>query len=178
LAVLTRSAGKLQSLDGIRKIGVLSDTHASSLDQLPTSFLELLKNVDLIIHAGDYTSRTFVDQLLAIGIPFYGVYGNIDEPAIREILRAEELLTLGGLKVGITHPSEGGPPWKSENLARSKFPEADVIIYGHTHLALNKVKDGVLILNPGSARGKPPARCASMAILSMHPEPRVTIHKV
>jgi putative phosphoesterase len=168
----------IDTIGSISKIGVLSDTHATSLNQLPSQFISLLKDVDLIIHAGDYTSITFVDEIRSTGIPFCGVYGNVDGPAIREILRAEELLQLGSLKIGVTHPAEGGPPWKTEKIARSKFLNADVIIYGHTHSVSNEVKDGVLNLNPGSARGRPPARYASMAILSICPEPRAVIYKV
>ncbi|MBO3803069.1 MAG: metallophosphoesterase family protein [Candidatus Brockarchaeota archaeon] len=177
---LVNVAGKPRSLDSIgpvKKIGVLSDTHASSLDQLPISFVKIIKSMDLVIHAGDYTSRRFVEELLATGIPFCGVYGNVDPPSVRETLRPEELLSLGSFKVGVTHPSEGGPPWESEKLARSKFPGVDVVVYGHTHAASNEFKEGVLSLNPGSAVGKYPARYASMAVLSMHPEPRATIQK-
>ncbi|MGQ9513709.1 MAG: metallophosphoesterase family protein [Thermoproteota archaeon] len=173
-------AGSLKSIESIgpvNRIGVLSDTHATSLDQLPSHFIALLKDVDLIIHAGDYTSMMFVDEIRSMGIPFCGVYGNVDGPAIREILRAEELLQLGSLKIGVTHPAEGGPPWETERIARNKFIDVDVIIYGHTHAVSNEVKDGVLNLNPGSARGRPPARYASMAILSIYPEPRAVIHK-
>lgn len=174
---MVRESVNACSVSNVRKVGVLSDTHASTLDELPTALRGLIGSVDLIIHAGDYTGKGLLDELQNSGIPFHGVYGNLDGLAIRNSLPGEELIELERLRIGITHPSEGGPPEGIERRIRAKFLETDVLIYGHTHFAMNEVRDGILYLNPGSATGKYPAPYPSIAILEMYPEMRAVIHR-
>lgn len=80
---------------------MLSDTHTSGL---PPDMLERLKslNLDLIIHCGDYTGINVVHQLKKLG-DFCGVAGNMDPPAIRELLKEKEIIEVEGKKIGIFH---------------------------------------------------------------------------
>lgn len=164
------------NLRDVRKAVIISDTHASSIEDVPAAFRYVLKNVDLIIHAGDYTSKRLLDELQGSGIPFRGVYGNMDPRAVRDELRAEEVLEIQGIKIGVAHPAEGGPPWGIERRLLSTFRGMNVIIYGHTHTVVNEVKGGITCINPGSAMGKFPAPYPSIAILKF-PELRVEIHR-
>lgn len=165
------------ALTNIKRVGILSDTHASTIEEMPTALSAIIKSVDLIVHAGDYTSKALLDELQNLGIPFHGVYGNLDPPAVRDVLPAEDILELRSLKIGIAHPAEGGPPRGIERRLRSKFRELDVMIYGHTHVVVNKVEEGVLYINPGSAVGKLPAPYPSIAVLELYPKLKVMIHR-
>ena len=165
------------ALRDVRKVMVISDTHASSIEEMPVAFRSFIKDSEFIIHAGDYTSKKLLSELQNSGIPFRGVYGNMDPRAVREGLRAEEALDIRGIKIGVTHPAEGGPPWGIERRLLEKFKGMNVIIYGHTHTVVNEVKGGIACINPGSATGKFPAHYPSIAILELIPELRVEIHR-
>jgi len=165
------------ALRDVRKVAILSDTHASSVEEMPAAFRRVLTEVDLIIHAGDYTSKRLLDELQNSGAPFRGVYGNMDPRPVRDGLRAEEVLEIQGIKIGIAHPAEGGAPWGIERRLLGKFNGMNVIIYGHTHTVVNEVREGITCINPGSAMGKFPAHYPSIAILELFPELRVEIHR-
>ena len=53
---------------------------------------------------------------------------------------------------GITITHGWGAPDGIEDRIRTLFPDADIIIFGHSHHARNKVINGILFFNPGSAR--------------------------
>jgi uncharacterized protein len=153
------------------KIGVLSDTHTDSLERLPKKLVDDLSGMDLVIHAGDFTGKRLVDGLRKLG-PFRGVYGNIDGPEVRRELPAVDTVEAGGFKIGVNHPSEGGPPKSIEERIRAKFTDVQVIIHGHSHQTKNIVKNGVLWFNPGSATGTFPANAATYGVLHLDKEIR------
>ena len=151
------------------EIAVLSDTHTSNLESLPKEVLEALARVDLIVHAGDYTGKMLLDELRNLG-EFKGVYGNMDSSKIKSELQEVEVFEAGGFKIGVTHPSEGGSPFRLENRVRKKFGQIDLIIYGHSHWAKTVTMDGTIYLNPGSATGRFPARYKSYGIIKVEKE--------
>lgn len=152
------------------KICVISDTHAEDLSSLPDRILDALDEVDLIIHAGDYTSINLLDQLRDLG-NFKGVHGNMDSKELKDELPAKELLELEGFRIGITHPSEGGSPVGVEKRVETKLGEdLDLIIYGHTHKPVNKKIGDLIYFNPGSAAGVFPARYSTYGILKLEDE--------
>jgi len=151
------------------EIAVLSDTHASNLENLPKEVKEALSRADLIVHAGDYTSKTLLDELQDLG-QFRGVYGNMDSSKIKSELQEVEIIEAGRFKIGVTHPSDGGSPFNMEKRVRKKFEQIDLIIYGHSHWAKTVTVDGITYLNPGSATGRFPARYKSYAILKIGEE--------
>ena len=151
------------------KICVISDTHTDSIDDLPGRVLDELSAADMIIHAGDFTGKPFVDELRKIG-PFRGVYGNIDGQEVRKVLPAIDIVQAENFKIGVNHPSEGGSPQSLEQRLRPKFPGVQVIIHGHSHQTKNDFQDGVLWFNPGSATGTFPARQKTYGILTIDKE--------
>ena len=159
------------------EIGVLSDTHISSLEGLPREVLDALTRVDLIVHAGDYTGKMLLDELRNLG-EFRGVYGNMDSSAIKSELQAVEVFEVGDFKIGVTHPAEGGPPFRLERRTRKKFGQIDLIIYGHSHWVKNETLDGVIYFNPGSATGRFPARYTSYGIVKIEKEIEAKIIKL
>jgi len=131
------------------RIGVLSDTHMRSFGEVPQEVLKALSNVDLIVHAGDFTTLGVLEGLRQLG-EVKAVRGNMDSAELRSILPEKQLVVIGGKKIGITHGS--GAPWGIENRVRGMFDEVDVIIYGHTHKVKNETIGGLLFFNPGQAR--------------------------
>jgi putative phosphoesterase len=129
------------------KIGVLSDSHASSLS---SEMIEKLKgfNLDLIIHCGDYTGIDVVHQLQALAT-FYGVAGNMDPYEIKNILREKEVIQVEEKRIGIIH---GFGLLFSDKKLESKFKEEkiDIFIHGHTHRLRKEQKGDIYYLNPGS----------------------------
>ncbi len=131
------------------RIGVISDTHASTLDDLPKPILTALAGVDLIVHAGDFTERAVLEGLKTLG-EIKAVQGNMDSAEIKGLLPKQDLFTIYGKRVGLVHGSGG--PWGIAHRIREMFSDADLIIYGHSHEATNQVIQGILLFNPGRAR--------------------------
>jgi putative phosphoesterase len=128
------------------RIGVLSDTHASSL---PPDVLEKLRglNLDLIIHCGDYTDINVVHQLRALG-NFCGVAGNMDPSAIRNLLKEKEIIEVEGKRIGVFH---GYGLFLTDKKLEDKFKgeKIDLYIHGHTHRLRKEKKKDIYYLNPG-----------------------------
>jgi len=131
------------------RIGVISDTHVRTIDELPAKILKTLAGVDLIVHAGDFTDKAVLDGLRNIG-EVKAIAGNMDSGELHKALPSKELFSLGGKKIGLTHGS-GGPRGIADRV-RELFDDADIIIYGHSHEACNRYVKGSLMFNPGQAR--------------------------
>lgn len=150
------------------QIGVLSDSHARSLADLSPKITERLAKVDLILHAGDYTSWQVVEDLRKLG-PFRGVAGNMDPVSIAAELPKRDIVEVQGKRIGLVHGS-GGPGGTAQWARRQFTDDVDAIVYGHSHIARVEVIDGVLMFNPGSASGRFPASYASFGILTIDQE--------
>ena len=159
------------------KIAVLSDSHTDSIDSLPSRILDELSGADLIVHAGDYTGTKLVEELRRRG-NFKGVHGNMDPPEIKQQLPAVETVVVGGFRIGVNHPSEGGMAFGIEERAGAKFRDVDAIIFGHTHRTKNEHRSGVLYFNPGSATGTFPATAKTFGIITVGKEMRGEILRV
>jgi putative phosphoesterase len=131
------------------KIGVISDTHVSSFDELNDKIITALAEVDLIVHAGDFVVKDVLDGLKQMG-QVRAVRGNMDSDEIKGILPEKELLEIGGRKIGIIHG--WGSPYGIDDRVGNVFSGVDIIIYGHSHYPQNETKNGVLFFNPGQAR--------------------------
>ncbi|RZN44128.1 MAG: metallophosphoesterase [Methanophagales archaeon ANME-1-THS] len=144
---------------------VLSDTHASDLSDLPPRIVAEIKGAELILHAGDYTTKKLLAQLREQA-DFKGVHGNMDPPELKSELPAHTIVEVQGFKIGITHPAEGGSPFGLKRRAKSKLAEElDVILYGHSHTPVSEREGNTLYLNPGSATGTFPARYKTYGLL-------------
>jgi putative phosphoesterase len=131
------------------RIGVLSDSHVASFDQLNDKILTTLAEVDLIVHAGDFVAKDVLDGLKRMG-EVKAVRGNMDSDEIKSILPEKELLEIGGKKIGIIHG--WGSPYGIDDRVGNVFSRVDIIIFGHSHYPQNETKNGVLFFNPGQAR--------------------------
>jgi len=131
------------------RVAVVSDTHMPKGGRvLPSACVERLRRADLVLHAGDLVTVTFLDELRALGPPVEAVHGNVDEPALRALLPSERVVELAGLRIGMVHAP--GPRAGREARLRRRFPGCDAIVYGHTHMPQVELVDRVWLLNPGS----------------------------
>ncbi|MBN2462515.1 MAG: metallophosphoesterase family protein [Dehalococcoidia bacterium] len=128
------------------RIGVLSDTHIHSAEEISPEILKAFIEVDLIVHAGDFVGSAVLEGLKRLG-EVKAVHGNVDSMELRGLLPDKEVLMVGGKKIGITH-GWGGPEG-IEQRVRTLFEDVDVIIYGHSHRAKIERIGDVLFFNPG-----------------------------
>lgn len=134
-------------------VAVLSDTHLPrGRRELPASCTERLRQADLIIHAGDLTAIAVLDQLRAYG-EVLAIRGNADDPETQAHLPEQLELELDGARLAVVH--DGGRRFARLQRLRRRFPEADAVIFGHSHLPLHEIgEDGFQIFNPGSPTDK------------------------
>jgi len=139
----------------MQRIGVVSDTHLRSApEQLPGALVSALEGTDLILHAGDHVVMGIVDQLELIA-PTVAVHGNMDTEEVREAYPKTRVLRLDGYVVGLAH-GWGSPARLAQRiLDRYDFDghKLDVLVFGHSHCALDDRVNGVRMFNPGSAAG-------------------------
>jgi uncharacterized protein len=131
------------------KIVAISDTHAPRRwKSCPPRVAGYLREADLILHAGDVCIASVLDELAQYA-PVHAVLGNNDGPDVAAWGAPETLdLDLAGLKVSMIHDS--GPSAGRLGRMRRRFPEAGLVVFGHSHIPLDESADGLRILNPGS----------------------------
>jgi uncharacterized protein len=126
------------------RIGLISDTH----NKLRSEVFDIFDGVDLILHAGDVGSLDIIVELETIA-PVHAVMGNTDISALRRRLQDEVRLDLEDHHVVVVHGHVFGSP--TADILHGAYPDADVIVYGHTHRQRVDHRDGCLIVNPGAA---------------------------
>lgn len=135
------------------RVVVLSDTHAPRFwKRCPPAVATHCEGADLILHAGDVCAPEVLDELAAFA-PVRVVLGNNDGPEVAAWGAPETLeLDLDGLRVAMIHDAGA----KSGRLARMhrRFPTADLVVFGHSHIPLDEADDQLRILNPGSPTDK------------------------
>jgi uncharacterized protein len=146
------------------RIAVLSDTHAPRFwKQCPPAVARRLEGMDLILHAGD-VCRAFVLDELAAFAPVRVVLGNNDTADVAEWGAPDTLqLDLHGLRVAMIH--DAGPAAGRARRMRRRFPEADLVVFGHSHIPLDSTGDGLRIFNPGSPTDRRRQPSGTMGLL-------------
>ena len=143
------------------RLGVISDTHG----RLPNQVFDVFEQVDHILHGGDVGSVELLGELEALA-PVTAVYGNTDGFDVRTRCPKVATLELDGFYVTVTHGDQFGQPEPA--VLHDAFPEAEVIVFGHTHRPLLELVDRtVTVMNPGSAgfpRGGHPASVGIMEL--------------
>jgi putative phosphoesterase len=145
------------------RLGVISDTHGL----LRSDVFDVFGEVDHILHAGDVGGWELIVELQAVA-PVTAVYGNTDGPEMRTRLPQVAALRLNGFDVVVTHGDQLGSP--SPELLHAAFPDAEIILYGHTHKPLLALVDRtVTVMNPGSAGPRRFDLPVSVGILELEP---------
>lgn len=146
------------------RLAIIADTHMPrGPRRLPEACIRHLREADLIIHAGDLTGEAVLEQLRQYG-ELAAVHGNVDEPAVRRRLPERLELELKGVRLGVIHDG-GARTGRLERLQR-RFPQADAVIFGHSHLPAHETGPrGFQIFNPGSPteRRRAPNRTMGLA---------------
>ncbi|MEU9916961.1 metallophosphoesterase [Streptomyces sp. NPDC051001] len=129
---------------------LMSDTHLPKRAKvLPAPLLAELPRADVVLHAGDWIDTATLDLLERLSGRLVGVYGNNDGPRLRARLPEVAYAELGGLRWGVVH--ETGPAQGREARCAARFPDLDVLVFGHSHIPWDTTAPtGLRLLNPGS----------------------------
>jgi putative phosphoesterase len=146
------------------RAAIIADTHMPrGARRLTDGCIDQLRHADLIIHAGDLTGEAVLEQLSGYG-KLIAIHGNADERAVRDRLPAQLDFELDGVRVAVVHDS--GPRQGRLQRLRRAFPEADAVIFAHSHLPLHETDaNSFQIFNPGSPteRRRAPHRTMGVA---------------
>ncbi len=133
----------------MRHVVVIADTHIhrGGRRRLPAAGYAHLERADVVLHAGDILTGAVLDELSGFA-PVHAVLGNNDHELVGVLPEVVEL-DIDGVRVGMVHDS--GATGGRERRMRRMFPDADVVVFGHSHIPwLEPGVDGQLLLNPGS----------------------------
>jgi putative phosphoesterase len=146
------------------EIAIISDTHMPrGARRLPEACLARLRGADLIVHAGDLSTLGVLRELEALG-PVVAIHGNVDDVAVRAALPAQAIVEADGNQIAVIH--DAGPLRGRIGRLRERFPGADAVIFGHSHLPLHeRAADGFQIFNPGSPTERRRAPRQTMGIV-------------
>lgn len=150
------------------KIGVIADTHARRISELPSSLINALTRMDMVVHLGDFNSEDLVNDLKEI-TNFRGVAGNHDSriPGLPE----KDLVEVNEKRIGIIHGHGCVFPFGFKWGLLTQFDgNMDAILYGHTHSPRNTIEEGILFFNPGSVCGRFPAMHRSYGVVTIGEE--------
>ncbi|MEU1126964.1 metallophosphoesterase [Streptomyces sp. NPDC005899] len=127
-----------------------SDTHVPKRARaLPAPLLAEIDAADVVLHAGDWVDAATLDLFEARARRLVGVFGNNDGPELRARLAEVARVECDGLRIGVVH--ETGASQGRERRCAERFPDLDVLVFGHSHIPWDTVAPGGLrLLNPGS----------------------------
>jgi putative phosphoesterase len=150
------------------RVLVLADTHIPDhAVALPPDVLAAAAEADAVLHAGDVTGSHVLDELSA-ATPVHCVRGNNDGPDVAAWGATERVeLTLGGVRVAMVH--DAGPRTGRPARLRRWFPDADLIVFGHSHIPMAFEDGGVWFVNPGSPTWKRREPAPTMVVLDLAP---------
>jgi uncharacterized protein len=145
------------------RLGVISDTHGL----LRPEVFDAFAGVDHILHAGDVGGPDLLTELQTLA-PVTAVYGNTDGSELRGRLPRVATLELDGFDIVVTHGDQLGSPTPA--ALNATFPDAQIIVFGHTHRPLLTLVDVVVtVMNPGGAGARRFNLPPSVGILELEP---------
>lgn len=145
------------------RLGVIADTHGL----LRPEVFDIFSQVDHILHAGDIGPAEILTELEALA-PVTAVYGNTDGWDLRARLPKVARVRLDGFDIVVTHGDQFGSP--TPEKLNAAFPDAEILIFGHTHRPLLTLVDVVVTaMNPGGAGPRRFDLPPSVGILELEP---------
>ena len=145
-------------------IAVVSDTHLPrGQRRIPAECWERMAGADLIVHAGDFVARDVLDEIGSLGPRVVAVHGNMDGFDLRGVVPERTEIEVEGVRIGLVH--DAGPAGGRLARMRRAFPDADAVVFGHSHIPLHEEAGGFQIFNPGSPtdRRRQPRHTMGMA---------------
>ena len=131
--------------------------------RLPEKCVELIASSEALIHAGDFVTAAVLEEIELLGPPLHAVYGNVDERALRRRLPETLELEIAGVRLGVVH--DAGPRSGRAERLRARFPQADGVVFGHSHVPEHGRLGGFQIFNPGSPTERRRAPRRSMGVV-------------
>jgi uncharacterized protein len=135
------------------RVVLVGDTHFPRFGRvLPAPLTDALRSADRILHVGDHTDPLVLDLLEAFA-PTDAVAGNNDPPELHERLGLVRIVTIEGVRIGLTHGHVGRGRTTRERAIRTfadSVPPLQAIAFGHSHIPMIERRNGVWLLNPGS----------------------------
>jgi putative phosphoesterase len=128
----------------------LADTHVPARARdLPAALWRAVDRADVVVHAGDWVAESLLDHLAARSARLVAVYGNNDGPGLRARLPEVARADVAGLRLAVVH--ETGPAAGRERRCAARYPDTDVLVFGHSHIPWDTTTEtGLRLLNPGS----------------------------
>jgi hypothetical protein len=133
--------------------------------RLPRRCLGAIAGADAVIHAGDLSTVAVLREIEALGPPVHAVHGNVDDAELRRVLPESVEVELAGRTIAIVH--DAGPAAGRLARMRRRFPRADAVVFGHSHLPLHERDGGFQIFNPGSPTERRRAPRRSFGLLAV-----------
>ncbi len=132
------------------RLVLISDTHLPRRGRdLPEPVWAAVESADVVIHAGDWVSTELLDELTLRSARVVGCWGNNDGPALRARLPERADVKLAGVRFTVVH--ETGAATGREARMAARYPDTDVLVFGHSHIPWDTVAaSGMRLLNPGS----------------------------
>jgi putative phosphoesterase len=129
---------------------IVSDTHVPRRARdLPAAVWEAVGSADVVVHAGDWVDLETYHALAARARRLIGVAGNNDGPELHARLPEVARVELAGVRLAVLHDT--GPAAGRERRMAARFPDADVLVFGHSHIPWDTTApSGLRLLNPGS----------------------------
>jgi putative phosphoesterase len=129
---------------------LISDTHVPKRARdLPAPVWAAVDEADIVVHAGDWVDVPMLDALEARAARLIAVYGNNDGPALRARMPEIATATLDGVRLAVVH--ETGDAKGRETRCAARFPDTDLLVFGHSHIPWDTTAPtGLRLLNPGS----------------------------
>jgi putative phosphoesterase len=143
------------------RLVLISDTHVPKRARdLPVPLWAAIDAAEVVIHAGDWVDVDLLNQLETRSARLIGCYGNNDGPALRRRLPEVAHATLEGVRFAVIH--ETGPAGGRERRCAERFPDVDVLVFGHSHIPWDTTAEsGLRLLNPGSPTDRRRQPCAT-----------------
>ncbi|UQX10923.1 metallophosphoesterase family protein [Candidatus Mycobacterium methanotrophicum] len=159
---------------------LVADTHVPRRSHdLPAQVWEEVAQADVVFHAGDWTAPKLLDELTAKAARLVACWGNNDGQALRSRLPERADVLLEGLHFTVIH--EAGAAAGREARMSRRYPDSDVLIFGHSHTPWDTTANtGLRLLNPGSPtdRRRQPACTYMTAIAAGGQLTGVVLHRV
>jgi putative phosphoesterase len=136
------------------RLVIVSDTHVPQRARaIPAPLWRAMEDADVVVHAGDWNGIALLDEVEARVARLVAVRGNNDGPEFDDRLPEVASVDLDGIALAVVHDS--GPAERREARMEARFPEADLLVFGHSHIPWDTTTPrGLRLLNPGSPTDK------------------------
>ncbi|MET0425431.1 MAG: metallophosphoesterase [Actinoplanes sp.] len=162
------------------RLVLISDTHMPKRARdLPAPLWAAIDEADVVFHAGDWVDEATLDRLSTRSARLIACYGNNDGPELRARLPEIAYEEVGGLRFAVVH--ETGQSTGRTARCEARFPDVDVLVFGHSHIPWDTTApSGLRLLNPGSPtdRRSQPHRTYLTATVSAATLTEVTLHNL